>query len=32
MIVLGIDPGLSLTGWGVIEASSRDKLSSIEYV
>jgi crossover junction endodeoxyribonuclease RuvC len=31
MIVLGIDPGLSLTGWGVIEASSRDKLFSIEY-
>ncbi|MDR3275457.1 MAG: crossover junction endodeoxyribonuclease RuvC [Endomicrobium sp.] len=31
MIVLGIDPGLSLTGWGVIEAVSRDKMNSIQY-
>jgi crossover junction endodeoxyribonuclease RuvC len=31
MIVLGIDPGLSLTGWGVIEAVSRDKINSIQY-
>ncbi|MDR3071550.1 MAG: crossover junction endodeoxyribonuclease RuvC [Endomicrobium sp.] len=31
MIILGIDPGLSLTGWGVVEACSRDKISLIEY-
>jgi crossover junction endodeoxyribonuclease RuvC len=31
MIVLGIDPGLSLTGWGVIEALSRDKITLIQY-
>lgn len=31
MIILGIDPGLSLTGWGVIEASSRDKIKPVEY-
>ena len=31
MIVLGIDPGLSLTGWGVIEASSRDKIIPLNY-
>ncbi|MDR1474371.1 MAG: crossover junction endodeoxyribonuclease RuvC [Endomicrobium sp.] len=31
MIVLGIDPGLSLTGWGVVEAFSRDKITLIEY-
>jgi len=31
MKVLGIDPGLSLTGWGVIKAFSRDKISPIKY-
>ncbi len=31
MIVLGIDPGLSLTGWGVIETLSRDKLVPLQY-
>jgi crossover junction endodeoxyribonuclease RuvC len=31
MIVLGIDPGLSLTGWGVVEAVSRDKMNPIQY-
>jgi crossover junction endodeoxyribonuclease RuvC len=31
MIILGIDPGLSLTGWGVIEAVSRDKMSAVKY-
>jgi crossover junction endodeoxyribonuclease RuvC len=31
MIVLGIDPGLSLTGWGVIEALSRDKITPLNY-
>ncbi|MDR3049608.1 MAG: crossover junction endodeoxyribonuclease RuvC [Elusimicrobiota bacterium] len=31
MIVLGIDPGIALTGWGVIEAQTRDKIKSIQY-
>jgi crossover junction endodeoxyribonuclease RuvC len=31
MIVLGIDPGLSLTGWGIVEAFSRDKISLVQY-
>ncbi|MDR0820726.1 MAG: crossover junction endodeoxyribonuclease RuvC [Endomicrobium sp.] len=31
MIILGIDPGLSLTGWGVIEAFSRDKINPLQY-
>ncbi|MDR3195460.1 MAG: crossover junction endodeoxyribonuclease RuvC [Endomicrobium sp.] len=31
MIVLGIDPGLSLTGWGVVEAFSRDQINPIQY-
>ncbi|MDR1123002.1 MAG: crossover junction endodeoxyribonuclease RuvC [Endomicrobium sp.] len=31
MIVLGIDPGLSLTGWGIVEALSRDKINAIQY-
>ncbi|MDR1926983.1 MAG: crossover junction endodeoxyribonuclease RuvC [Endomicrobium sp.] len=31
MIILGIDPGLSLTGWGVIEAFSRDEVNPIHY-
>ncbi|MCA6085403.1 crossover junction endodeoxyribonuclease RuvC [Candidatus Endomicrobiellum agilis] len=31
MIVLGIDPGLSLTGWGVLEAFSRDKINPVRY-
>ncbi|MDR3124547.1 MAG: crossover junction endodeoxyribonuclease RuvC [Endomicrobium sp.] len=31
MIILGIDPGLSLTGWGIIEAVSRDKMHALKY-
>jgi crossover junction endodeoxyribonuclease RuvC len=31
MIILGIDPGLSLTGWGVVEAISRDKMHVLKY-
>jgi crossover junction endodeoxyribonuclease RuvC len=31
MIVLGIDPGLSLTGWGVVETLSKDKINIIQY-
>ncbi|MCL2485522.1 MAG: crossover junction endodeoxyribonuclease RuvC [Endomicrobia bacterium] len=31
MIVLGIDPGLSLVGWGVIEAKSVNNLSALNY-
>ncbi|GHT46144.1 crossover junction endodeoxyribonuclease RuvC [Endomicrobiia bacterium] len=30
MRTLGIDPGISLTGWGVIEAVSRDKINCIQ--
>jgi crossover junction endodeoxyribonuclease RuvC len=31
MIILGIDPGISLSGWGVIEALSRDKVNLVAY-
>ncbi|MDR1695027.1 MAG: crossover junction endodeoxyribonuclease RuvC [Endomicrobium sp.] len=31
MIVLGIDPGISLTGWGVIDAKSQNNLSVLNY-
>ncbi|MDR1784352.1 MAG: crossover junction endodeoxyribonuclease RuvC [Endomicrobium sp.] len=31
MIILGIDPGLSITGWGIVDMFSRDKISLIEY-
>ncbi|MDR1522451.1 MAG: crossover junction endodeoxyribonuclease RuvC [Endomicrobium sp.] len=31
MVILGIDPGLSLTGWGVVEAVSRDKMKALKY-
>jgi crossover junction endodeoxyribonuclease RuvC len=31
MIVLGIDPGVALTGWGIIETFSRDQLTCIDY-
>ena len=31
MIVLGIDPGLSLTGWGIVESQSRDKIVPVQY-
>jgi crossover junction endodeoxyribonuclease RuvC len=31
MIILGIDPGLSFTGWGVVEAFSRDKVNPLQY-
>jgi crossover junction endodeoxyribonuclease RuvC len=31
MIVLGIDPGLSLTGWGIISAQSADKIIPLQY-
>jgi crossover junction endodeoxyribonuclease RuvC len=31
MIVMGIDPGLSLTGWSVIEAFSRDEIVPVDY-
>ncbi len=31
MIVLGVDPGLSMTGWGVVKAEGRDRLSLVEY-
>ncbi|OEG69472.1 hypothetical protein ATZ36_09360 [Candidatus Endomicrobiellum trichonymphae] len=31
MIILGIDPGLSLTGWGVVEAFSRDEINPLHY-
>ncbi|MDR1418234.1 MAG: crossover junction endodeoxyribonuclease RuvC [Endomicrobium sp.] len=31
MIILGIDPGLSLTGWGIIEAVCRDKMLALKY-
>jgi crossover junction endodeoxyribonuclease RuvC len=30
-VVLGIDPGLSLTGWGVVLKNGADKISLIEY-
>jgi crossover junction endodeoxyribonuclease RuvC len=31
MIILGIDPGLSLTGWGIIEAKSRNDIRALQY-
>ncbi|MDR2616892.1 MAG: crossover junction endodeoxyribonuclease RuvC [Endomicrobium sp.] len=31
MVILGIDPGLSLTGWGIIKAVSRDKMYALKY-
>ncbi|MDR2192308.1 MAG: crossover junction endodeoxyribonuclease RuvC [Endomicrobium sp.] len=31
MIALGIDPGLSLTGWGVIEVFDRYKITPLNY-
>jgi crossover junction endodeoxyribonuclease RuvC len=31
MVILGIDPGLLLTGWGIIEAVSRDKMRVLKY-
>lgn len=31
MNVMGIDPGLSMTGWGVINVFSRDSISLITY-
>ncbi|MDR2772020.1 MAG: crossover junction endodeoxyribonuclease RuvC [Elusimicrobiota bacterium] len=31
MIVLGIDPGLSLTGWGVIEATNCNNIIPLNY-
>jgi crossover junction endodeoxyribonuclease RuvC len=31
MIILGIDPGIALTGWGIIKAYSRDKFFCIDY-
>ncbi|MDR0915260.1 MAG: crossover junction endodeoxyribonuclease RuvC [Endomicrobium sp.] len=30
MIILGIDPGIALTGWGVLNAYSRDKFTFID--
>lgn len=31
MIVLGVDPGLALTGWGLVAATGRNTLSMIQY-
>ena len=31
MVILGLDPGLSLTGWGIIEAVYRDKMHALKY-
>jgi crossover junction endodeoxyribonuclease RuvC len=31
MIVLGIDPGLETTGWGIIKSSEREKISPLAY-
>jgi crossover junction endodeoxyribonuclease RuvC len=31
MIVLGVDPGLALTGWGVVNATGRNTLSLVKY-
>ncbi|MDR1941734.1 MAG: crossover junction endodeoxyribonuclease RuvC [Endomicrobium sp.] len=31
MIVLGIDPGLETTGWGVIKSSEREKIFPVAY-
>ncbi|MCK9582705.1 MAG: crossover junction endodeoxyribonuclease RuvC [Endomicrobiales bacterium] len=31
MIVLGVDPGLSMTGWGVVSKSPRGLMSMLDY-
>jgi crossover junction endodeoxyribonuclease RuvC len=31
MIVLGIDPGLSMAGWGVVSKGQKDRISLLEY-
>jgi len=31
MIVLGVDPGLALTGWGLVAATGRNDLSMVKY-
>jgi crossover junction endodeoxyribonuclease RuvC len=31
MIVLGIDPGLSITGWGAVETTSRNDIRALQY-
>ncbi|MDD5021201.1 MAG: crossover junction endodeoxyribonuclease RuvC [Endomicrobiaceae bacterium] len=31
MIVLGIDPGLSMAGWGVVEKGQKDKIKMLDY-
>ncbi|MCL2389463.1 MAG: crossover junction endodeoxyribonuclease RuvC, partial [Elusimicrobia bacterium] len=31
MIILGLDPGISLTGWGVIKCATRDNITMLEY-
>ena len=31
MIILGVDPGLSLTGWGLIQAADKNRLILIDY-
>jgi crossover junction endodeoxyribonuclease RuvC len=31
MIVLGIDPGLALTGWAIIDAKSRNEITPLNY-
>jgi len=31
MIVLGVDPGLSLTGWGFVASPDRNSVSLINY-
>jgi len=31
MIILGVDPGLSLTGWGLIESTDKKSVSLIDY-
>jgi crossover junction endodeoxyribonuclease RuvC len=31
MIVLGIDPGLAMAGWGIVEKGQKDKVKMLEY-
>lgn len=31
MVILGIDPGLSMAGWGVVEKGQKDKIKMLEY-
>ena len=31
MIILGVDPGLSLTGWGLVESGGSDSLTMLNY-